>query len=108
MPNFLKTIVVAFVLIITGCLAAHNAKWVRDGWSPWWTSYIVSAVTASIYAYLLRANLFPLIFTNVFQTFLFHSSWYLTAIFMLNEDVTRNKIIGLSLVMLGMIFISIK
>lgn len=103
-----KSIIVAAILITTGIIAAHNARWVREGLSPWWTSYLVSAVTASIYAYLLRANLFPLIFTNVFQTFFFHASWYMTAIFIFDEPVTRNKIVGLALVLIGMIFISIK
>jgi hypothetical protein len=108
MPNFLKTIVVAFVLIITGCLAAHNAKWVRDGCSPWWTTYLFSFISATLYAYMLRANIFSITYTSTFQTFFFHASWYITTLFVIGEQLASHRLVGLVLVFFGMILMSIK
>jgi len=104
----LKATAIAVLLVVAGFLAAHNARWIRDGISPWWTSYIVSVCTASTYAYLLRANIFPLTYTSVFQTFFFHASWYITAIFYIGEEVSLHRLIGLLAVFAGMITMSIK
>ena len=106
--NILKIIIAAAILIGTGSLAAHNARWVRDGLSPWWTSYFFSFVTASIYAYLLRANLFSLTYTSVFQTFFFHASWYVTALFVIGEHIATHRMVGLAAVFVGFILMSIK
>jgi drug/metabolite transporter (DMT)-like permease len=91
-----------------GYIAAHNARWIRDGVSPWWTSYLFSIVTASTYAYLLRSNIFSLTYTSVFQTFFFHTSWYITALFVLGEQLSTHRLLGLAAVFLGMILMSIK
>jgi hypothetical protein len=108
MPNYWKVISLALLLILTGFIAAHNARWVRDGISPWWTSYFFSVITASTYAYLLRANLFSLTYTSVFQTFFFHASWYLTAFFVIGEHIATHKAVGLVLAFVGFIIMSIK
>lgn len=105
--NF-KIVLLAILLIIVGSIAAFNSKAIRDGYSPWWTTYIVSAFTASIYAYQLRANLLPLTTTSVFQHFFFHSSWYFVTIFVLHEQMTLFKSIGLFLAFVGMLFMSVK
>lgn len=99
---------IASLISLIGFIAAHNAKWVREGISPWWTSYIVSFFTASVYAYLARNPILPLVYTSVFQTFFFHGAWYLTAIFVLGEQLARHQLFGLGLVFLGMITMSIK
>jgi hypothetical protein len=104
----LKATAVALILVVAGFLAAHNARWIRDGISPWWTSYLVSLCTATIYAYLLRSNIFSLTYTSVFQTFFFHGSWYATAIFYIGESLSIHRLIGLSAVFVGMIMMSIK
>lgn len=106
--NILKTVSVASLLVVAGYVAAHNARWVRDGVSPWWTSYFFSLITATTYAYLLRANIFSLTYTSVFQTFFFHASWYLTAIFVLGEQLAAHRLVGLVAIFLGMILMSIK
>ena len=106
--NLLKAVGIALLLMVAGYIAAHNARWVRDGISPWWTSYLFSIVTASTYAYLLRSNIFSLTYTSVFQTFFFHASWYITALFVLGEQLSTHRLIGLAAVFLGMILMSIK
>jgi len=108
LTNFQKSALLAMMLICTGALAAHNAKWVREGSSPWWTSYFFSIVTSSSYAYLLRANLFSLCYTSTFQTFFFHASWYFTTLFVLGEHIKRYQGFGLALVFAGMILMSVK
>lgn len=108
MPNLLKAIAVACLLVVAGSIAAFNARWVRDGLSPWWTSYFFSLVTASCYAYLLRANLFSITYTSVFQTFFFHASWYVTAMFFIGETVKTHQFFGLLSVFAGIIMMSIK
>ena len=106
--NIFKTVGIALLLIIAGYIAAHNARWIRDGASPWWTSYLFSIVTASTYAYLLRSNIFSLTYTSVFQTFFFHASWYITALFVLGEQLAAHRLLGLAAVFLGMLLMSIK
>ena len=108
MNDSIKIPLIALLISVIGFIAAHNAKWVRDGFSPWWTSYIVSFCTASIYAYLARRPIMPLVYTSVFQTFFFHGAWYLTAIFFLGESLKNHQLFGLGLVFLGMITMSIK
>lgn len=108
MNNTLKIVLIALFISAVGIIAAHNAKWVREGTSPWWSSYIVSFFTASIYAYLARRPIFPIVYTSVFQTFFFHSAWYITSIFVLGENIKNHQLFGLGLVFLGMITMSIK
>lgn len=108
LTNLQKIILLATLLMGAGFLAAHNARWVREGVSPWWTSYFFSLITASSYAYLLRANLFSLTYTSVFQTFFFHVSWYMTVFFVLHEKLSAHKMIGLVFAFLGFIIMSIK
>jgi len=103
-----KIVLIALLLITTGSIAAFNSKAIRDGFSPWLTTYIISAITASIYDYQLRANLLPLTTTSVFQHFFFHSSWYFVTIFVLHEQMTLFKSIGLFLAFLGMLLMSVK
>jgi hypothetical protein len=106
--NIIKAASIALLLIVAGSIAAHNARWVRDGISPWWTSYFFSLISASTYAYLLRANIFSLTYTSVFQTFFFHASWYLTALFVIGEQLATHRIVGLAAMFFGMILMSIK
>jgi hypothetical protein len=107
-PNSTKIIGIALVIIVLGIGAAFNAKWVRDGASPWWTTYIVSFCTATVYAYLASHPLFSLTYTSAFQTFFFHASWYLTMIFVIGEPLSSHRMFGLLLVFGGMIVMSIK
>lgn len=106
--NNLKILLIAFLITIIGFIAAHNAKWVREGASPWWTAYIVSFFTSTIYAYLARHPFFPLTYTSVFQMFFFHGSWYATTIFVLGEHLNRLQSFGFGLVFIGFIMMSIK
>jgi hypothetical protein len=108
MSNIYKAVGIAVLLSFAGFVAAHNARWVRDGISPWWTSYGFSIITATSYAYLLRSNIFSLTYTSVFQTFFFHSSWYITAIFFLGEHLSTHRLVGLGAMFVGMILMSIK
>lgn len=108
MPHIPKAVFIALLLIVAGYGAAYNAKWIREGLSPWWTSYFVSVITATTYAYLLRSNLFELTYTSVFQTFFFHASWYCTAIFVIGEQLAPHRLAGLVAVFVGMILMSVK
>jgi hypothetical protein len=108
MPNIYKALLIALLLIATGYAAAYNAKWVRDGISPWWTSYFVSIVTSTTYAYLLKSALFELTYTSAFQTFFFHTSWYITTIFIIGEHLAPHRLFGLVIVFVGMLLMSIK
>lgn len=108
MPNQWKVFLIAIILCTIGFIAAHNARWIRDGSSPWWTTYVVSAFTSTLYAYLARNPLFPLTYTSVFQTFFFHGSWYMTAFFVLGEKLSHHQAFGLCLAFIGFIIMSIK
>ena len=108
MSHSLKIFFIAIYITTVGYFAAHNAKWIRDGVSPWWTVYVVSVFTSSIYAYLARHPLFSLTYTSAFQTFFFHGSWYLTTIFILGEQLGKFQGVGIFLVFAGMILMSIK
>lgn len=96
------------MLACSGFLAAHNAKWMRDGLSPWWTTYFFSLLSATIYAYLIKSNLFSLTYTSVFNTFFFHASWYATAIIVIGEQFANHRLFGLFMMFAGMILMSIK
>jgi hypothetical protein len=92
----------------SGYFAAHNAKWMRDGLSPWWTSYIFSFISATLYAYMNKSNIFSLTYTSVFSTFFFHAAWYSTTIFVIGEVLATHRMVGLGFVFAGMILMSIK
>lgn len=108
MSNSIKIAAIAALITTIGFIAAFNAKWIREGLSPWWTGYIVSFCSATIYAYLARNPFFPLTYTSVFQTFFFHGAWYLTTLFVIGEQVQRHQLFGLAMVFGGMIIMSIK
>ena len=104
----LKIFLIAFYIVTIGFIAAHNAKWIRDGISPWWSAYIISFFTSTIYAYLAKNPIFPLTYTSAFQTFFFHGSWYLTTIFVIGDSLGRFQSIGIIFMLVGMIFMSLK
>jgi hypothetical protein len=108
MPNIFKALICAAILATSGYYAAHNAKWIREGMSPWWTTYLFSFISATLYAYMLRANIFSITYTSTFQTFFFHASWYVTTLFVIGEQLASHKLIGLVFVFLGMILMSIR
>ena len=103
-----RPFVLASILMTSGFVAAFNARWIRDGSSPWWTSYIFSFISATLYAYMLRKNIFSLTYTSAFQTFFFHASWYLTTIFIIGEVLSPHRLVGLGMVFIGMIMMNIK
>jgi len=107
MNDNIKIFFLALILIISGVGAAHNGKWMREGLSPWWTTYIVSVFNATVYAYMNRSNFFPLTYTSVFQVFFFHAAWYSTTIFWIGETLAPHRMFGLLLVFCGMILMSI-
>lgn len=106
--NIIKIILSALVLILNGILAAYNTKWIRDGISPLWTGYIFSFVSATAYIYMTREKLFSMTYTSAFQTFMFHSAWYITTLFVIGENLAIHRLLGLFLVFGGMILMSIK
>ena len=108
MNNNIKIVLLAIVLATCGIFAAHNSKWMRDGLSPWWTTYIVSIFNATIYAYMNKSEFFPLTYTSVFQVFFFHAAWYTTTIFWIGESLAKHRLLGLFFVFGGMILMSIK
>lgn len=108
MNNSIKIILLATILTINGVIAAHNAKWMRDGLSPFWTTYIFSFISATMYAYMVKSNVFSLTYTSVFQTFFFHASWYVTTLFWIGESLATHKLLGLFFVFGGIILMSIK
>lgn len=108
MPDLVKVAIVALLICLSGFFAAHNAKWIRDGVSPWWTGYFFSFINATIYAYLARKAFFSLSYTNAFQTFFFHGTLFLTFVFILNDPISRHQMVGLALVMAGMVLMSIR
>lgn len=107
MNNNLKIFAVAFTLILNGIFAAYMSKSIREGNLSWYWTYITSIISASIYAYQLRAKIMPLTVMSVFQTFFFHSAWYVTAYFILENELRGHKLIGLLLAFVGMLIMSI-
>ncbi len=103
-----KIILMASALLLNGAVAAFNSKAIRQGVSPWWTVYIISIISSSVYAYQLKQNILPLTTASVFHHFFFHSSWYFVTIFVLNEHLTPLKGVGLILAFLGMLLMSVK
>jgi drug/metabolite transporter (DMT)-like permease len=99
--NYFKIFLIALTLAASGILAAHNGKWMRDGLSPWWTTYIFSLFNATIYAYMNRSAFFSLTYTSVFQVFFFHAAWYSTAIFWIGESLSPHRLFGLFFVFGG-------
>ena len=106
MPNY-RLLVLASILLLMGFVAAFNARWIRDGFSPWWTTYLISAVTATVWAYQAKANIVPLTAASVFQFSLFHGAWYLTTLFVIGENLPNHKLFGLALAFVGMLVMSV-
>jgi hypothetical protein len=107
MNDNIKIVLVALTLITNGIVAAFMAKAIRLETIPWYMSYITSFVSATVFAYQLRAKILPLTVMSVFQTFFFHSAWYVTSYFILNNELQGHKIIGLLLAFSGMIIMSL-
>lgn len=107
MNNVVKISLLAVVLMMVGTLGAFNAKWIRDGIVPWWMTYFISAITASIWAYQARANIMPLTTAAVFQHFFFHASWYAAMVFLIKEHLSVTKIAGIIVAFIGMMIMSL-
>ena len=107
MNNNIKIGIVALSLIANGIFAAFLSKNIREGNVQWYWSYLTSFVSASIFAYQLRAKMLPLTVMSVFQTFFFHAAWYATAFFILNNELQGHKLFGLLLAFAGMIIMSL-
>lgn len=107
MSNQAKIAIVGFLLVANGILACYMSKEIRAGSVPWYMTYIISIISATIYAYQLRAKLMPLTVMSVFQTFFFHAAWYVTAYFILENELRGHKLIGLSLAFVGMLLMSL-
>jgi multidrug transporter EmrE-like cation transporter len=107
MNNQIKVVIVALILIANGVMAAFMAKSIRAGNMAWYWTYLTSFISASIFAYQLRAKMLPLTLMSAFQTFFFHAAWYTTAYFILNNELHGHKMIGLILVFVGMITMSL-
>lgn len=107
MSNQIKIVIVAIILASNGVLGAFLSKSIRDGSSQWYLSYVTSFVSASIFAYQLKSKLLPLTVMSVFQTFFFHAAWYITAFFILGNELHGHKILGLILAFTGMIIMSL-
>lgn len=107
MNDIFKILIVACVLVANGVFAAFMSKEIRAGNVVWYVSYVTSFISASIYAYQLKAKLLPLTVMSVFQTFFFHAAWYVTAYFILENELQGHKIIGLILAFVGMIIMSL-
>lgn len=106
MFNNPKVVMVAVLLTANGVFACFVSKAIRAQELGWYWAYLTSFISASIFAYQLRANLLPLTLMSVFQTFFFHASWYATAFFILDE-LKGIKIVGLLFAFAGMIMMSL-
>lgn len=106
--NHNKIILMALALSINGAIAGFNARWIREGSSPWWTVYLVSIVSSTIFGYQLKQNLMPLTTASVFQHFFFHFSWYFVTIVILGEPMSFFKSLGLAMAFTGMLLMSVK
>lgn len=107
MNNNLKIVAIGLVLMLNGVLGAFMSKSIREGNTAWYWTYIVSVISASVYAYQLKAKVMPLTVASVFQTFFFHSAWYITAFFILNNELQHHKLIGLLFAFTGMLIMSV-
>ena len=107
MNNILKITAVALLLVLNGIFACYMSREIRAGNIPWYVTYVTSLISASIFAYQLKAKILPLTVMSVFQTFFFHASWYITAYFILENELRGHKIAGLFLAFVGMILMSI-
>lgn len=106
MNNQIKIAIVATLLACNGVAGAYLSKAIRDGSVGWYFSYVTSFVSASIFAYQLKSKILPLTVMSVFQTFFFHAAWYITAFFILNNELQGHKLIGLLMAFIGMIIMS--
>lgn len=106
MSNQIKIAIVATLLACNGVAGAYLSKAIRDGSAGWYLSYVTSFVSASIFAYQLKSKILPLTVMSVFQTFFFHAAWYITAFFILNNELQGHKLVGLLMAFVGMIIMS--
>lgn len=107
MNNNTKIVIVALLLILNGVFACYMSREIRAGTFPWYLTYITSLISASIFAYQLKAKILPLTVMSVFQTFFFHAAWYTTAYFILDNELKGHKIIGLIFAFIGMMLMSL-
>lgn len=107
MNNNTKIALVAVGLISNGIFAAFLSKSIRAGYTGWYWSYLTSFISASIFAYQMRAKMMPLTVISVFQTFFFHAAWYATAFFIMSNELQGHKLLGLLLAFCGMIVMSL-
>jgi len=103
----IKITIVGLSLVTNGIFACFLSRAIGAGTMPWWSSYLTSFISASIFAYQLRAKLMPLTLMSVFQTFFFHAAWYATAFFILGNELKGIKIVGLLFAFAGMIMMSL-
>jgi hypothetical protein len=102
-----KIYAVGVALVSNGIFACYLSRAIQNGIIPWWASYLTSFISASIFAYQLKAKLMPLTLISVFQTFFFHAAWYATAFFILDSELKGIKIVGLLFAFVGMIMMSL-
>lgn len=102
-----KTVLLASMLILNGSFAAVLSKSIREGNINWYWSYLISFISASIFAYQLKTKMLPFTMMSVFQVFFFQSAWYTTAFFIAKEEFEGHKIVGVILAFVGMILISL-
>lgn len=107
MNNTIKISLIALGLVCNGIFAAFLSKSIRAGNTAWYWSYLTSFISASLFAYQLRAKMLPLTLMSVFQTFFFHAAWYATAFFIMSNELHGHKLIGLALAFSGMIIMSL-
>lgn len=107
MNNNIRIIIIATMLMANGIAAAFLSKSIREGSVNWYWTYIISFVSATIFAYQLRTKMLPFTMMSVFQSFFFHSAWYTTAFFIAREEFEGHKIVGILFALAGLILISL-
>jgi hypothetical protein len=107
MNNNIRIAVIAAMLIINGMAAAILAKSIREGSTSWYWTYVISFISASIFAYQLKTKMLPFTAMNVFQSFFFHAAWYTTAFFIANQEFEGHKIVGVVCAFIGILLMSL-
>jgi multidrug transporter EmrE-like cation transporter len=107
MNNTARIVFMATLLAANGIAAAFLSKYIREGSVNWYWTYIISFISASIFAYQLKTKMLPFTMMSVFQSFFFHSAWYATAFFIAREEFQGHKIVGILFALAGLILISL-